>query len=177
MSAIRSLILKSNILRLSLEANARNTNVGLFQNVFLRSYSMYSPRFIEPTFRLEDQEKLKESGEFAERQFTPVKAALTNQTSSIFYDPIVRKFTNYVMITGQRTLVRDLVNETFERIKHAQLKKKHQAETEEEKAKIETNPVVIFHKAVENCRPVLQLTPIKRGGIKYQVRNWYIYDI
>lgn len=169
MNSIRSLILKTSLFRLPLEANAKNTSEALFKNVFPRSYSMYSPRFIEPTFRLEDQEKLKESGEFAERQFTPVKAALTNQTSSIFYDPIVRKFTNYVMITGQRALARDLVNETFECIKHTQLKKKHQAETDEEKEKIETNPVVIIHKAVENCRPVLQLTPIKRGGIKYQV--------
>lgn len=28
---------------------------------------------------------------------------------------------------------------------------------------------MIFHQAVEKGRPVLQLIPIKRGGVKYQV--------
>lgn len=59
--------------------------------------------------------------------------------------------------------------QTFEIIKRTQLQKYHQAETEEEKALIECNPINIIHSAVENTRPLLQLTPIKRGGVKYQV--------
>jgi len=39
----------------------------------------------------------------------------------------------------------------------------------EKKASIETNPLKIFHAAVMNSTPVLQLTPIKRGGVTYQV--------
>jgi len=31
------------------------------------------------------------------------------------------------------------------------------------------NPRKIFYDAVENCKPLLQLTPIKRGGVTYQV--------
>ena len=41
------------------------------------------------------------------------------------------------------------------------------ADTEDQA--IETNPVKIFEKAVENCRPILKLTPIAKGGITYQV--------
>lgn len=34
---------------------------------------------------------------------------------------------------------------------------------------MELNPVNIFRKAIENSTPLLQLTPIKRGGATYQV--------
>ncbi|XP_068220085.1 small ribosomal subunit protein uS7m [Palaemon carinicauda] len=169
MNHFRSVLLRSSNFRLPRESHARVSSVALVQNVLQRSYSRYSPQYIEPVYRIEDLEKIKESGEFKERQFTPVKAALTNQTSSVFYDPLVTKFTNYIMKTGQRTLARDLINKTFENIKHTQLKKKQEAETQEEKDAIETNPVVVFHKAVQNCKPILQLTPVKRGGIRYQV--------
>lgn len=59
--------------------------------------------------------------------------------------------------------------QTFEKIKRIQIQKWHEAKTEEEKSSIECNPLVIFHQAVENGRPLLQVTPIKRGGITYQV--------
>lgn len=47
--------------------------------------------------------------------------------------------------------------------------KYHRAESEAEKAEIELNPVTILHKAVHNSMPILKLTPIKRGGVVYQV--------
>lgn len=38
-----------------------------------------------------------------------------------------------------------------------------------EKAKVEVDPMKVFHAAVDNCKPLLQLNSIKRGGQKYQV--------
>nr|CAG4650458.1 EOG090X0CZM [Sida crystallina] len=73
------------------------------------------------------------------------------------------------MIGGRESLGRQVTNRTFARIKQIQLSKYHQAPTEAEKEEIELNPVVILHKAIENCQPILQLTPIKRGGTTYQV--------
>lgn len=69
---------------------------------------------------------------------------------------------------GNKVLARELIEKSFENIKRTQLERYNLAEPDE-KHKIETNPVNILHKAIENCRPVLQLTPIKRGGVKYQV--------
>lgn len=57
----------------------------------------------------------------------------------------------------------------FKNIKKIQLTKYNKCETEEDKAAIELNPKKIFHEAVENCKPIMCLTPVKRGGVKYQV--------
>ena len=55
------------------------------------------------------------------------------------------------------------------KVKQIQLAKYNKATTDAERAEIELNPITIFHKALENCKPILQLTPIKRGGSTYQV--------
>lgn len=55
------------------------------------------------------------------------------------------------------------------KVKQIQLSKYYNAATDEERSAIELNPVTILHQALENCKPILQLTPIKRGGSTYQV--------
>nr|CAI5818137.1 unnamed protein product [Callosobruchus analis] len=73
------------------------------------------------------------------------------------------------MTGGNKVLARSLVEQTLESIKRLQLEKYHKCKTEEDKAKIQLDPKTIFHNAVDNCKPILMLTPIKRGGVKYQV--------
>uniref|UniRef100_A0AAG5DUB8 Small ribosomal subunit protein uS7m n=1 Tax=Anopheles atroparvus TaxID=41427 RepID=A0AAG5DUB8_ANOAO len=131
--------------------------------------SQYGPHFIQPIINKQEIDALQETGDLSKISHVPIKAALNNQTSSVFYDPLVAQFTNYVMKQGHKQLARDLVEKGFENIKRLQLERYHLAETEEEKAKIELNPRKLLHQAVENCRPLLQLTPIKRGGVRYQV--------
>ncbi|XP_059610211.1 small ribosomal subunit protein uS7m [Phlebotomus argentipes] len=133
-----------------------------------RAMSMYNPHFVEPVFRKDQQAVLKETGEAEKLVHVRVKAARNNETSSVFFDDRVRKFTNYIMKGGRKELARDLLFKCFENIKRIQLERYNLA-TAEEKDKIKTNPVDIFYDAVENCRPLLQLTPIKRGGQWYQV--------
>lgn len=79
------------------------------------------------------------------------------------------------MRKGKKELARSLVTQAFENVKRIQLEKYHKCKTEEEKSKIELNPKAVFHKAVENCKPVLYLTPIKRGGVRYQVSRFFLY--
>lgn len=131
--------------------------------------SQYGKVFEDPVFQHGKQKELEESGEAARMAHVPIKAAWNDATSSIFYDERLRKFTNYVMKGGNKRLARELVERGFENIKRMQLERYNLAEDAEEKARIETNPMRIFHGAVENCRPVMTLTPIKRGGVKYQV--------
>lgn len=73
-----------------------------------------------------------------------------------------------MMRDGRKILARELVEQAFQNIKKIQIEKYHKAKPEN-RSTIELNPKEVFHKAVENCKPVLALTPIKRGGVKYQV--------
>lgn len=82
---------------------------------------------------------------------------------------VFSKVINHVMEMGKKQLARSLVEKAFENIKRIQIERYHLATSPEAKSKIELDPKVILYKAVENCKPLLQLTPIKRGGITYQV--------
>lgn len=70
---------------------------------------------------------------------------------------------------GKKALARSLIEKAFENIKRTQIERYHLASTQEEKDRIELDPKKILHQAIENSKPLLQLTPIKRGGITYQV--------
>lgn len=130
--------------------------------------SSYGPHFIEPVFRKDKQAEMFDAGEAQKLSHIPIKAARNNDSTTLFHDDRLSKFTNYVMRGGQKRLARELVEKGFENIKRIQLERYNLAD-DDEKSNIETNPLNILHKAVENCRPLLQLTPIKRGGSTYQV--------
>jgi small subunit ribosomal protein S7 len=57
------------------------------------------------------------------------------------------------------------------KIKQIQLTKFLDAQTQEERQAIELNPLTVFHRALQNCTPILELTPIKRSGQTYQVKS------
>ena len=73
------------------------------------------------------------------------------------------------MEKGNKKLARHLVEKAFENIKRKQIERYHLAASPEAKAKIILSPKDVLYKAIENSRPLLQLLPIKRGGITYQV--------
>ncbi|XP_044253347.1 28S ribosomal protein S7, mitochondrial [Tribolium madens] len=131
--------------------------------------SQYPSYYIQPVHKKEVQEELVKTGEAQKLVHMPTRAALNNQTCSPTQDDLVSLFTNYIMRDGLKPLARGLVEQAFENIKRIQLEKYHKCQDPEEKAQIELDPRVIFHKAVENCKPIMNLTPIKRGGVRYQV--------
>ncbi|XP_076249971.1 mitochondrial ribosomal protein S7 [Rhynchophorus ferrugineus] len=135
----------------------------------LNGMSQYPHYYIEPIYRKEDQKELEKKGEISKYAHLPTKAAFSDHTCSSKHDPLVSLFTNYVMKSGKKSLARDLLEKTFEKVKRIQLERFHKTKNEEDKNNIELNPKVIFYKAVENSKPLLQLTGIKRGGVKYQV--------
>ena len=57
----------------------------------------------------------------------------------------------------------------MENIKLIQLEKYHKAQNDFERDRIEIDPKKIFHQAIENCKPLLVLQRVKRGGVTYQV--------
>ncbi|XP_063149211.1 small ribosomal subunit protein uS7m [Candoia aspera] len=137
-------------------------------------WSRYNPAFLEPEVNKEIYRKSPEQMSEEEKNkqqlkaVQPIKATRSNITSSVFYDPMISKFTNMMMKGGDKILARSIMNQTLEAIKRKQLVKYHEAD-EKVKEEIECNPYKIFHQAIENCQPVVGLTGIIRGGKKYQV--------
>ncbi|XP_063995783.1 small ribosomal subunit protein uS7m [Diachasmimorpha longicaudata] len=134
----------------------------------IRAYSVFSPYHVKPVFSKDEQARMEESGEFAKMAHVPILPAMKAETSSEFFDPVVDKFINFVLRKGKKELARNLVEEAFEKIKRAQLERYHKA-TPEERVKIILSPRKILHVAVANCKPVMELMSMKKGGSNYRV--------
>ncbi|KAL5018646.1 hypothetical protein ScPMuIL_004368 [Solemya velum] len=128
--------------------------------------SIYSPKYLDPTVSKEElSQPLKDDDP---RKFQPIKAARTEETTLFFHDPLLQKFTNMMMQKGKKTLAKDIIEKAFENIKRIQIENYHKA-ADEVKQDIELDPLKIFHQAVDNCKPILVLTKIQKGGVRYEV--------
>ncbi|KAF7249133.1 28S ribosomal protein S7, mitochondrial, partial [Varanus komodoensis] len=137
-------------------------------------WSRYNPSFVEPEVNKEvyrqspDLMSEEEKAMWELRATQPIKAAPANLSSSVFYDPLISKFTSMMMKGGDKFLARTIINQTLELIKRKQLEKYHKAD-EKEKENIECNPYKIFHEALKNCEPIIGLSGIQKGGRVYQI--------
>ncbi|XP_034242879.1 30S ribosomal protein S7 [Thrips palmi] len=146
-------------------------NVGIHNSLrvlLVKSYSVYPPTFIKPVYHPEEIKKLS-AEEFRVRLHKNVRAAESNQNASVFHDPLYEKLVNHVMKGGKKLLARQIIEEAFLKVKSTQVRKYHLAKDEENRKNILTDPREIFHKALQNCKPVLDVTPVKRGGVVYKV--------
>lgn len=134
-----------------------------------RWMSVYSPDFIEPIVKKDEQKQLKDENQFELLTHKKIKAAKTNVSSSSLYDPLVSKFTNYIMRGGCKELARGQLERAFFKIKCSQLERYNMAKTDDEREGIELNPRILLRQAIENCRPVMRITTVKRGGTNYKV--------
>ncbi|XP_055475368.1 28S ribosomal protein S7, mitochondrial [Psammomys obesus] len=134
----------------------------------------YAPQFRDPlvdkeSYRKPVAELTKEEKYEQELKKTQLfKAAAATETSSVFADPVISKFTNMMMKGGNKVLARSLMAQTLEAVKRKQFEK-YRAASAEEQATIERNPYKIFHEALKNCEPIIGLVPILKGGRFYQV--------
>ncbi|XP_063574991.1 small ribosomal subunit protein uS7m isoform X2 [Pongo abelii] len=137
-------------------------------------WSRYNPEFKDPLidkeyYRKSVEELTEEEKYDRELKKTQlIKAAPAGKTSSVFEDPVISKFTNMMMIGGNKVLARSLMTQTLEAVKRKQFEKYHAASAEEQ-ATIERNPYTIFHQALKNCEPMIGLVPILKGGRFYQM--------
>lgn len=70
-----------------------------------------------------------------------------------FGDTVVSKFMNVVMSAGKRTVAEEIVYGAFDVV---------QDRTREE-------PLKIFHRALDNCKPMVEVKSRRVGGATYQV--------
>jgi len=60
---------------------------------------------------------------------------------------------------------------TLENVKLTQIEKFHKAKSDFERESIKLDPKKVMQQAVENCKPLLILKQVHRGGVVYQVCN------
>lgn len=110
--------------------------------------------YIDP---VQSRSELLNMDELDERHYRPVKPVIpTYQSFSCFHDPIVSRVIGILLREGNRELVEELMHKTFRAIKLIQLGKWHRAKTDEERASIECNPIVLLKQAIKNATPIVR---------------------
>lgn len=94
------------------------------------------------------------------------KAADSHLTPSVFDNELVNKFVNCMMWDGKKSVSQTIFKRTLEDIKTEQLKKQRESSTPDS---VQTDPLQIFLEAVENCKPVVGVISMTRGGRVFQV--------
>lgn len=128
-------------------------------------------RYDSKVFRepITDTESLNEAlNENDERNFLFIKA-MKSDASPVFYrDHVVDKLVRVCMKDGRKELSRTNMLKALELVKRRQYKTWRKA-SKEQKANIELDPFEIARKAIRNCRPLMKLQGVTRGGTTYQV--------
>merc|ERR1712179_266741 len=130
--------------------------------------SLWPDNFEEPLSGKNEIAEIRGTPEYERKVNVPIKAALKDASCSMFRHPLVTKFFNIVVEHSNGQLGEVIMLNTCRRIKEIQLKK-YLASSEERRAKIELNPMVIIVAAIENCRPVMRLEKVKVGSVTYYV--------
>ncbi|KAL7740888.1 hypothetical protein ACLKA6_014050 [Drosophila palustris] len=129
---------------------------------FTRLMSVYPSHYVNPIV-----EKNLQSSKGNELSHIPIKAAPNDLNDTIFYGQLKQKFLNYITKKGNAALAKELLTKTFEIIKRTQIERLNLGTADQEK--VITDPETLLVNAIENSRPLLTLSAIKRGGVKYQV--------
>ena len=92
------------------------------------------------------------------------KAPSSHQSSSFLYDELATKFINCMMWDGKKYLSQKLFKGALEIIKQKQLGQQVAGSKG-----VELDPMVVFHQAVSNAKPLMGTISVKKGGKVYQV--------
>ncbi|XP_065176764.1 small ribosomal subunit protein uS7m-like [Sycon ciliatum] len=149
--------------------------------IFCRTARSKHKRNAKPSTRVKRTDFGGEDGV----QYRPLRttAARPEVDPSVFYDGVISKFVNQMMISGKKAIAREIVTKTLLIIKRRQLQKYDKAKPEA-KENIELDPRVIFRQAVENCKPLMGFNTLKRGGKVFLVpvpfpdarRRYFAFD-
>ncbi|XP_023307589.2 28S ribosomal protein S7, mitochondrial [Lucilia cuprina] len=132
----------------------------------IRFMSAYPKHFINPIYSKSQQNESKVADKYNKLIHVPTKATKNDESSSIYFNEIVRKMVNYITKKGNKKLARTILENSFECMKRTQIERihlgKHQGCTT-------IDPYSLIVQAIENSRPLMQLMAIKRGGVTYSV--------
>lgn len=135
-------------------------------------HGVYPKTTVDPTT---DKDELAEMPESDPRHFSEVKALETSDYIACIQDPLIEKFIKKMINKKgkkddhRKIQTREIMYNCLEHIKHTQLEKYNQAGTQEEKDAVEINPYKIIYGAMENARPLLKLSEMRKGAVLYRV--------
>lgn len=138
-------------------------------------------------------EAVEDENIMSDLAYEDIRFASLWETNSPLQDDVVEKYIRFMMTSEpRRELIYELMHKTFYEIKRIQYKRYLRSKREQEEKKsntqndkkkrvtskeneddqdneLEMNPVVLFHKAIDNCKPLVITQKIRRGGATYQV--------
>ncbi|KAL5516466.1 hypothetical protein EMCRGX_G001803 [Ephydatia muelleri] len=94
---------------------------------------------------------------------SPPTAPSSHVSPSVLHDRVAHKFVNCMMWDGKKSLSQHIFKEALEIVKRSQLAKGKKRED------AVLDAMEIFHKAVDNAKPIMGTTGVRRGGKLYHV--------
>lgn len=111
--------------------------------------------------------------------YKEIRFATMWETNSPLLDDVVEKYVSLILHDGRRGLKYRLMHDTFYEIKTIQYRRMLEKQASEKAAaptgrdndetEITMNPVELFHRALNNCKPLVITKKVRRGGATYQV--------
>lgn len=123
---------------------------------------------MEPVVSKEQLDYIKENepDRFTNLKYSKVKSLHPFRANNEFYDEFIFRLVGRVLRKGARERADKLIRETLFLIKKDRLEKCRELEPSE-RANFVRDPVQIMKQAWENCKPVLKILQVTRGGSKY----------
>jgi len=148
-----------------------------------KSYQLKFAFGKEPLYQLDKYIEAEENGQLESLAYEKIRFARTWETDSLFMDDYVERYTRRMMIDGRKGLMYRIMNDALYEMKCIQYKKWRKLKEKQSKKKseddsasgvqgeedIEVDPVVIFRRAIDNCKPQVITRKVKRGGATYNV--------
>ncbi|KAF8371119.1 mrps-7 [Pristionchus pacificus] len=130
-----------------------------------------SSRYDAKVFRepISDREQLRKPlSADDERNFLFIKALKSDETPTFYRNHVVDKLVRVCMTDGRKEMSRKNVLAALEIIKRKQYQAWNKA-SDDEKPKIELSAFKIAEVGIDNCKPLMKLQGVTRGGTTYQV--------
>ncbi|KAI0977927.1 hypothetical protein GJ496_010221 [Pomphorhynchus laevis] len=138
--------------------------------LYVRIPSAYSKDYVDPCTNLDE---LNQIDEYDERRFRPIKAPKMTDSFTFFYDKQMQRLVNILMKEGDQETAQEIVHKAMYQLKLKQVAKLNEVETSSKTtdilSSIETNPIVLFHNAIKELKPVVSIARTVRGGVGYTV--------
>lgn len=94
---------------------------------------------------------------------SPPTAPSSHVSPSVLHDRVAHRFVNCMMWDGKKSLSQHIFKEALEIVKRGQLTKTKKSED------AVLDAMEIFHRAVDNAKPIMGTTGVRRGGKLYHV--------
>ncbi|KAL7676238.1 hypothetical protein ACOME3_002494 [Neoechinorhynchus agilis] len=134
----------------------------LMSTMLSRRLALYGPEYIDA---LNDLDELNLISDTDQRHFQPVKPPFGARTLSFFYDNQVRRFISIMMWEGDREMSERILDKAFFYIKAIQVKKINETGD----SSVVVNPRQVLHLAIQNVKPIVNITKCFRGGVSYTI--------